>query len=130
MTLAVHLGCALNIELQSCFHNNQLDLGLSRMFWMGFRHIALNVLFGLYTLNEAHKQYCLLVKIFSHIFYLGPPGTHLYLSPQSHYMPAGEAGRHVAGVHDVLIDYSLEVQDNRYSQMLYLVDHIAYGLHS
>ena len=29
------------------------------------------------TINEAHKQYSLLDKIFNYVFCLGPPGTHL-----------------------------------------------------
>ena len=35
------------------------------------------------TINEAHKQYSLLDTIFNYIFYLGPPGKHLYLSTQN-----------------------------------------------
>ena len=34
-------------------------------------------------MNEAHKQYSLLDTIFNYIFYFGPPGKHLYLSPQN-----------------------------------------------
>ena len=39
--------------------------------------------FKLYTINEAHKQYSLLDTIFHYMFYLGPPGKYLYLSPQN-----------------------------------------------
>ena len=35
------------------------------------------------TRNEAHKQYSLLDTIFNYIFYLGPPGKYLYLSPKN-----------------------------------------------
>ena len=48
---------------------------------MGFRQISLKTY--IYTINEAHKQYSLLDTIFNYIFYLGPPGTYLYLSPQN-----------------------------------------------
>ena len=40
-------------------------------------------IFIFYTINEAHKQYSLLDTIFNYIFYLGPPGKYLYLSPQN-----------------------------------------------
>ena len=39
--------------------------------------------FIFYTINEAHKQYNILDTIFNYIFYFGPPGKHLYLSPQN-----------------------------------------------
>jgi hypothetical protein len=45
------------------------------------------------------------------------------------YVP-GFAGRHLVGVHDSLIDVFLEVQDNRYSKMLLLIEYIAYGIRS
>jgi len=48
---------------------------------IGFRQTSLTRIF--YIINEAHKQYGLLDTIFSGIFYLGPPGKHLYLSPQN-----------------------------------------------
>ena len=51
--------------------------------------------FVFYTINEAHKQYSLLDKIFDYIFYPGPPGKYLYLSPQNPLHLAGEAGRQV-----------------------------------
>ena len=44
-------------------------------------------------------------------------------------MSAGEAGRHVVGFLDFFIDVFLEVQSNKYSEILYLIDYIAYGLH-
>ena len=44
-------------------------------------------------------------------------------------MSAGEAGRHVVGFLDFFIDIFLEVQDKKYSQILYLIGYIAYGLH-
>ena len=43
-------------------------------------------------------------------------------------MSAGEAGRHVVGFLDFFIDVFLEVQNKRYSEILYLIDYIAYGL--
>ena len=44
-------------------------------------------------------------------------------------MLAGEAGRHVVGFLDFVIDIFLKVQDQKYSYILYLIDYIAYGLH-
>ena len=44
-------------------------------------------------------------------------------------MSAGEAGRHVVDFGDLNIDISLEVQDTKYSQILYLIGYIAYGPH-
>jgi hypothetical protein len=43
---------------------------------------------------------------------------------KAHYTSAGEVG---SG--DISTDVFLEFQDERYSQMLYLIDYIAYGLH-
>ena len=40
-------------------------------------------------------------------------------------MSASEAGRHVVDFLDSVIDVFLEVQDKRYSSMLYLTDYIA-----
>ena len=45
------------------------------------------------------------------------------------YMSAGFAGRHVMGFEDLSIDVFLEVQNTKYSLILYLMDYIAYGLH-
>ena len=42
--------------------------------------------------------------------------------PKTNYMSAGEAGRHVVGFLDFFIDIFLEVQNKRYSQILYLMD--------
>ena len=44
-------------------------------------------------------------------------------------MSAGDAGRHVVGFGDLSIDVFLEVQNKKYSKILYLIDYIAYGLH-
>ena len=57
-------------------------------------------------MNEAHKQYSLLDTKFNYIFYIGPPGTYLYLSPQN---SLHVGGRHVVGFLD-FIDVFLEVQ--------------------
>ena len=43
---------------------------------------------------------------FNYIFYFGPPGTHLYSSPQNHL----HVTRYVVGVLDFSIDSFLEVQ--------------------
>ena len=44
-------------------------------------------------------------------------------------MLAGEAGRYVVDFLYFFIGISLEVQDKKYSKILYLIDYIAYGLH-
>ena len=49
--------------------------------------------------------------------------------PKTHYMAAGEAGRHVVGFEDLSIDVLLEVQNKRYSLIFYVWDYIVYGLH-
>ena len=49
--------------------------------------------------------------------------------PKTHYMSVGEAGRHVVGFLDLFIDVFLEIQNKRYSKILYLIDCVAYGLH-
>ena len=44
-------------------------------------------------------------------------------------MSAGEAGRHVKGFHYFVIAVFLEVQNERFSQILYLIYSIVYGFH-
>ena len=39
--------------------------------------------FWFYCINEAHKQYSLIDTILNYVFYFGPPGQHLYSSPQN-----------------------------------------------
>ena len=39
------------------------------------------LIFELYTINEAHKQYNLLDTTFKYILYSSPPQNHLYISP-------------------------------------------------
>ena len=52
-------------------------------------------------------------------------------SPQHpHNMSAGEAGRHVVGFRDLFIDVFEEPPPSKNSQLFYLIDYIAYGLHS
>ena len=48
---------------------------------------------------------------------------------KAYYMSVGFAGRHVEGLGDLSIDAILEVLNERYSQILYQIDYIAYGLH-
>ena len=44
-------------------------------------------------------------------------------------MLASGAGQHVVGFLNFFIDMFLEVQDKKYSKILYLIGYIAYGLH-
>ena len=48
---------------------------------------------------------------------------------KTYYMSGGFAGRHVVGFGDFSIDVFLEVQNQTNTQILYLIDYIAYGLH-
>ena len=48
---------------------------------------------------------------------------------KTYYMSAGFAGQHVVGFGDLNIDIFLEVQNRRYSQILYLIDYVVPGLH-
>ena len=48
---------------------------------------------------------------------------------KTYYMSAGFAGRHVVCFGNFSIDVFLEVQNKRYSKILYLIDYIAYELH-
>ena len=82
--------------------------------------------FRLYIMNEAHKQYSLLDTILNYIFILHLQENIYTQVPKKHYMSAGEAGWHVAGAFDISMDVFLEVQDQKYSSMLYDID---YGLH-
>ena len=54
---------------------------------------------------------------------------NIYTYPNTHYMSAGEASRRVVFFLDLFTDVFLEVQNKRYSSILYLIDDIAYGLH-
>ena len=77
---------------------------------------------------EAQEQYSLIGTIFNYIFDFGPPGKYLDLSPpEIHYPSAGEAGRGIIDFLDFSIDISLEVQNKKYNQILYLLDYIAPG---
>ena len=44
-------------------------------------------------------------------------------------MLAGEAGQQVVSFEDLTIDIFLEVQNNKYGQVLYLIDYGVPGLH-
>ena len=78
---------------------------------------------------EAREQHSLVDAICDYIFYLGASGKYLPLNPKNNYMSAGEAGRHVVGFLDSFIEIDLEVQNKRYSQILYLIDYVVPGLH-
>ena len=47
---------------------------------------------------------------------------------KTYYMLAGEAGQYVVSFEDLNIDIFLEVQNKRYSQILYLMDYVVPGL--
>ena len=45
-------------------------------------------------------------------------------------VPTTHSGRHVVAFLDLFIDTFLEIQNQRYSQKLYLIDYVVPGLHS
>ena len=45
------------------------------------------------------------------------------------YPSAGFAGRRIVGFGDLSIDIFVEVQNERYSRILYLIDYLVPGLH-
>ena len=81
------------------------------------------------TRNEAQKQHSLLDTIFDYIFYFGPPGSIYKKVKKTYYMLAGFAGQHVVSCEDLNIDSFLEVQNKRYSKILYLIDYVVPGFH-
>ena len=48
---------------------------------------------------------------------------------KTYYIMAGFAGQHVVSVEDLNIDIFLEVQNKKYSQILYLIDYVVPGFH-
>ena len=48
---------------------------------------------------------------------------------KTYYMLAGFAGQHVVSFEDLNIDIFLEVQNKRYSQILYLIDYVVHGFY-
>ena len=82
-----------------------------------------------FTRNEAQEQPSLLDTIFDYIFYFGPPGKYLYLSPQN-LLHVGRRSQPTCSTFSLLFYSSfLEVQNKRYSQILYLMDYVVPGLH-
>ena len=47
----------------------------------------------------------------------------------TYYIVAGFASQHVVSFGDLNIDMFLEVQNKRYSQILYLIDYVVPGFH-
>ena len=75
-------------------------------------------------MNEARKPCSLLHAMFDYIFYIVAQERIYTGVPKSHF-----AGGHVVGFLNFVISVFLEVQDQRYSQILYLIDYIAYSAH-
>ena len=80
--------------------------------------------FDFYVGVSVHKQYSQLDTIFNYMFHFGPPGKYLQKSLKNR-PPVGR--RRVVGLGDLSIDILLEVQNETYSQILYLIIYIAYG---
>ena len=53
----------------------------------------------------------------------------LAFQENTHILKSSKAGRHIVEFGDLNIDIFLEVQDKKYSYILYLINYIAYGLH-
>ena len=81
----------------------------------------------LYVGIAVHKQYNLLDTIFNYIFHLETPGKYLCLSPKSRLSFSRRSRPWIVGFLDLFIDISLEVPNEKYRQILYLIDYIAYG---
>ena len=94
-----------------------------------FRFGPISLEVYLFTRNEAQEQHSLLDTIFDYIFDFGPPGKYQYKIKTTYYTAGGFACRHLVGSGDLSIDIFLEVQNQRYSWILYLHKYIAYGLH-
>ena len=58
-----------------------------------------------------------------------PPSAELLLVPPAEAEAILVAGQHVVSFEDLNIDIFLEVQNKRYSQILYLIDYVVPGLH-
>ena len=86
---------------------------------MGFWPICEN--FKICVGIAVHKQYSLLDTMFNYIFPLGPPGKNTWVL-KFDYPSAG-----IVGFLDLFIDIFQEVQNEKYSHILYLIDYIAYG---
>ena len=58
------------------------------------------------------------------------PQENIYKqAKKTYYMLAGFVGQHVVSFEDLNIDIFLEVQNKRYSQILYLIEYVVPGLH-
>ena len=71
------------------------------------------LVFRVYSLNDTDKQHSLLDTTFTMSFILDLQENIYAQVPQTHYMSAGEASRHIEGFLDLFIDVFLEVQDNK-----------------
>ena len=68
-----------------------------------------------YTINETHKQYSY-YTIFNYTFHFGPPGKHLYLSPETNATSHSVELADMWCFPDFIIDvFYLGVQNRRYS---------------
>ena len=94
------------------------------VFWQIF------LKFRFYIINEAHNKYSFLAATFNFIFYVGPPGTHLWQNQEN-------LSRYVVGFWDLSIDVFLEVQDKNIYLHIVLnnlfclwVSFVVYNLHT
>ena len=68
-------------------------------------------------------------NIWLYILILDPQENIYKQIKKTYHMSASFAGRHVKGFEDLSINVLLEVQNNKYNQILYLKAYIAYELH-
>ena len=127
-TRTVHVGISVDWAPQTCLHS-------SDTFHQNLETCNIHYIWGwpiwenskIYVGIAVHKQYSLLDTIFNHNFHLGPPGKYPYLTITNR-LPMGRRSRpRIVGFLYFVIDIFLEVQDEKCSWKLYLMDYIAYG---
>ena len=82
---------------------------------------------NIYIRIEAQELSSIIDTICNYIFHFGPPGKYLWTSRENRLSAAGFAGRRIVDFWDLRIDIFLEVQNQKYPQILYLMHYIAYG---
>ena len=106
----------------------QTGYSLVNLDFLGFWSISLGIYFS-FTRNEAQEQHSLLDTIFDYIFYFGAPGKYLYLSPQNLLHVGQRSWPTGSKLSWLFYNIFLDVQNQRYSQILYLIDYVVPGLH-
>ena len=80
-------------------------------------------------ISDTHKDYCLSHSIFNYLLFLALQESIYGKVKKTYYVSAGFACRRVVGLGDSSTDAFLDVENEKYSRRLYLIDYIVYGLH-